>query len=107
MNAMDGKVVARLPIGEGCDGVAFDTRNKIIFTSNGQSGTITAVRENNADSYSVLGNYTSKRGARTITIDEKTGVLYLPTADFDATNTQNGRPRMVPGSFQVLVVQKQ
>ena len=89
MNAVDGKVVTRLPIGEGCDGVAFDTRNKIIFTSNGQSGTITAVKENNADSYSVLGNYTSKRGARTITIDEKTGVLYLPTADFDAANTQN------------------
>jgi len=107
VNAEDGKVISKVPIGEGCDGVAFDVKNKIVFTSNGQSGTITAIKENNADSYSVLGNYTSKRGARTITIDEKTGVLYLPTADFDATNTQNGRPRMVPGSFQVLVVQKE
>jgi YVTN family beta-propeller protein len=107
MNAENGNVINKLTIGDGCDGVAFDPRNKIIFTSNGQSGTITAIKENSADNYAVLGNYTSKRGARTITIDEKTGVLYLPTADFDATNTQNGRPRMVPGSFQVLVVQKQ
>jgi len=54
----------------------------------------------------VLGNYTSKRGARTIAIDEKTGTLYLPTADFDATNLQNGRPKMIAGSFQVLVMQR-
>jgi len=107
MNAENGTVVNKLPIGEGCDGVAFDANHKIIFTSNGQSGTITAIKENGADDYTVLGNYTSKRGARTITMDEKTGALYLPTADFDASNTQNGRPRMIPGSFQVLVMQKQ
>lgn len=107
VNAENGKVVDKLPINEGCDGVAFDEKNKVIFTSNGQSGTITAIKESSGDKYAVLGNYTSKRGARTITIDEKTGTLYLPTADFDATNTQNGRPRMIPGTFQVLVVQKQ
>jgi YVTN family beta-propeller protein len=106
MNADNGKVVDKLPIGDGCDGVAFDAKNKIIFTSNGQSGTITAIKEVSADKFSVVGNYTSKRGARTITIDEKTGILYLPTADFDAANTQGGRPKMIPGSFQILVVQK-
>jgi YVTN family beta-propeller protein len=105
MNAENGNVVDKLAIGQGCDGVAFDPKNRIIFTSNGQSGTITAIKEINADQYSVLGNYTTKRGARTITIDEKTGTLFLPTADFDATNTQNGRPKMIPGTFQVLVVQ--
>jgi YVTN family beta-propeller protein len=105
MNAENGNVVDKLSIGQGCDGVAFDSKNKIIFTSNGQSGTITAIKEINADQYSVLGNYTSKRGARTITIDENTGTLFLPTADFEATTTQNGRPRMVPGTFQILVVQ--
>ena len=107
VNAENGKVVQKVPIGDGCDGVAFDTKNKIVFTSNGESGTVTAIKETSADKYTILGNYTSKRGARTLTIDEKTGILYLPTADFEATNTQNGRPKMIPGSFQVLVVQKQ
>jgi hypothetical protein len=43
-----------------------------------------------------LGNYATKRGARTITINADTGTLYLPTADFDPTKTNaNGRPMMV------------
>jgi len=105
VNAETGAVVTTLPIGDGCDGAAFDTKNKIIFTSNGE-GTITAIKENNADSFSVLGNYPTKRGARTITINATTGTLYLPTADFDPIKTNpNGRPMMVPGTFQVLVVQ--
>jgi len=107
VNADNGKVVDKPAIGDGCDGIAFDEKNKIIFTSNGQSGTITAIKEISADKYSVLGNYASKRGARTITIDQATGTIYLPTADFDANNSQNGVPKIIPNSFQVLVVQKQ
>jgi YVTN family beta-propeller protein len=105
VNADNGTVVNKLAIGEGCDGVAFDSKDKIIFTSNGQSGTITAIKEDGADTYSVLGNYATRRGARTIAIDQKTGTLFLPTADFDLNNMQNGRPRMIPGTFQILVVQ--
>lgn len=104
MNAENGGVIAKIPIGQGCDGVAFDAKHHLIYTSNGQSGTITAIREEGPDTYSVLGNYPTKRGARTITIDEKTGRLFLPAADLDTTNMVNGRPRMIPGSFQVLVV---
>jgi YVTN family beta-propeller protein len=107
MNAENGTVIDKLPIGEGCDGVAFDPKNKVVYTSNGRSGTITAVKENGPDKYAVVGNYPTKRGARTITIDEKTGSLFLPTAEFDANNVQNGRPQMIPGTFQVLVVQQQ
>lgn len=106
MNATNGKVIDKLPIGEGCDGVAFDLKNKIVFSANGGSATITAIKENGADKFSVLGNYPTKRGARTITIDEKNKTLFLPTADFDMKNKQaNGRPKMIPGSFQVIVVQ--
>jgi len=105
VNADNGAVVLTLPIGDGCDGVAFDSKNKIIYTSNGE-GTITAVKEKDGDKFLSLGNFTTKRGARTITIDEKSETLFLPTADFDPTKTgQNGRPMMIPGTFQVLVVQ--
>src|SRR5436190_6430422 len=105
LNAETGALVLTLPIGDGCDGAAFDSKNKIVFTSNGE-GTLTAVKENGADKFSVLGNYPTKRGARTITIDEKNATLFLPTADFDPTKTNsNGRPMMIPGTFQVLVVQ--
>jgi DNA-binding beta-propeller fold protein YncE len=105
LNAENGSIVDKITIGEGCDGTAFDPKNKIIFTSNGE-GNISAIKEVSADKFSLLGNYPTKRGARTITINDKTGTLYLPTAEFDPTKTgQNGRPMMVPGTFQVIVVQ--
>jgi YVTN family beta-propeller protein len=105
LNTENGKVVTKLPIGEGCDGVAFDPATKTIYTANGE-GTITAIKETDGNNFSVEDNYTTKRGARTITIDPQTHTLFLPTADFDDTKKNaNGRPMMIPGSFQVLVVQ--
>ena len=105
LNAENGSIVDKIAIGDGCDGVAFDSKKKIIYTSNGE-GNLSVIKELSADKYSSLGNFPTKRGARTITINENTGTLYLPTAEFDATKTgANGRPMMIPGTFQVLVVQ--
>jgi YVTN family beta-propeller protein len=102
LNAVTGDVVAKLPIGDGCDGVAFDERHKIIFTSNGE-GTVTAIKESAPDKFSVMGNYATKRGARTLTIDQENGRLFLPTADLEPA-VAGSRPKMIPGTFQVLVV---
>jgi DNA-binding beta-propeller fold protein YncE len=105
LNAENGNLVTTLPIDSGCDGVAFNIEKKIIYTSNGE-GTITAVQEKDANNFSLLGNYPTKRGARTITLDQKTGTLFLPTAEFDPNKTNsNRRPMMIPGTFQVLVMQ--
>ena len=104
LNADDGTIVKTITIGGGCDGVAFSNLHRIIFTSNGE-GTLTAIQENSNDSYTVLGNYKTQRGARTIALDEKTTTIYLPTADFDPiAKAANGRALIVPGSFKVLVV---
>jgi YVTN family beta-propeller protein len=108
-DASAGKVISKLPIGDGCDGVAFDPATKNIFTSNGGEGTVTVIHENGANSYKILGNHITKQGARTIALDEQTHRLYLPTAEFEplAKNApKNERPKMIPGSFQVLVVEK-
>ncbi|HUS03126.1 MAG TPA: YncE family protein, partial [Chitinophagaceae bacterium] len=105
MNADNGKIIDKLPIGDGCDGIAFDTGSKTIFTSNGE-GNITIVKENSANDFKVKGKIATKRGARTMILDEGTHTLYLPTAEFEAPdpNTPNARRKIVPGSFQVLVV---
>ena len=106
MNATNGSIVDMLKIGDGCDGVAFDPGTKNIFTSNGE-GTITVIHEDNADKFTVVEDIATKRGARTITLDKASHLLYLPTADFEAQDpTVKGRPKMKPGSFQVLVVGK-
>lgn len=97
-----GKVVSKLPIGDGCDGVAFDNTLKTIYASNGE-GTLTIIKQLGADKFSVIANLPTKRGARTIGLDEKTHKLYLPTAEFRPA-AGGERPPMVPGTFQVLVV---
>lgn len=102
MDAGTGKVVAHLPIGDGCDGLVFDVKRKEAIASCG-AGVITVVKEDGPDKFTVVGNFDTKRGARTITIDEKDGTLFLPTAEFGEA-AKGTRPPMVPGSFQVLVV---
>jgi YVTN family beta-propeller protein len=105
VNALDGKVIATFPIGDGCDGAAFDPKTKDIFTSNGD-GTMSVFNEKSANNIEMVAAVTTKRGARTITIDPSTHLLYLPTAEFEKPdpNTPNGRPKMIPGTFQVLVI---
>ena len=106
MDATNGKVITSLPIGDGCDGVAFDADSKNIYTSNGE-GTMTVIHEDNANKFTVLENIATKRGARTITLDKNSHLIYMPTADFEAQEPgQKGRPKMKPGTFQVLVVGK-
>jgi len=97
-----GKVVSQVPIGDGCDGVAFDNMLKTIYSSNGD-GTLTIIKEVSDGKFTVTANLPTKRGARTIGLDESTHRVYLPTADFKPA-AGGERPPMVPGTFQVLVV---
>ena len=109
VDASTGKIIQTVPIGDGCDGVAFDAKKKMIFSSNGE-GTITAVKEESTKKFSVAQTVTTQKGARTITINPTTGQLYLSTAEFGAKpepTTENPKPRpsLTPNSFTVLVVE--
>jgi len=103
-----GKSVASVPIGEGPDGAAFDPQRQLVFSSNGESGTLTVVHEDSADRYSVLANVPTQKSARTMALDPG-GDVYLSAAQFgprpkpDAFNP-HARPPLVPGSFTILVV---
>jgi DNA-binding beta-propeller fold protein YncE len=99
-----GKVVTTLPIGDGCDGVAFDPATKRAFSSNGADGTITVVQEENKDSFKVVETVATQKGARTITIDKTTHHLYLSTAEFGEPKAGERRPPMKPATFVVLDV---
>ena len=106
MDAANGKIINKIPIGAGCDGIAFDEKSKLIFTSNGGDGTVTVIKEQTGNKYKVLGNIATKKGARTITMDSKTQTLFLPTAEFEPVDPKDpkARRKTVPGTFQVLVI---
>ena len=108
VDAETGKVVSTIKIGKNVDGVAFDPVLKRIYTSNGE-GTMTVIQQKNADSYSVLENFPTQKGARTIAINSKTHKIYLPTAEYNPApkpSNENPKPRAIikPGSFKVLEV---
>ena len=104
VNAENGNVVAQLPIGGGCDGVVFDKKKKTIYTSNGE-GTLSIIYEKSPDTFQSKGSIITKKGARTIALDNKTHLLYLPTAEFELQPAESkGRPKMIPGTFQILMI---
>lgn len=105
MDANSGRIVDKLSIGDGCDGVAFDNVLKYAFASCGD-GTLAIIRELSADQFKVIGNVATKRSARTLAVDEKTHEVFLPAAEFEKAVNEKERPKMIPGTFGVIVVKK-
>ncbi len=81
MDAANGRVLATLPIGGGVDANAFDPGTGLAFSSNGE-GTLTVVREDSPQKFTVLENVVTQRGARTMALDLKTHNVFLATAQF-------------------------
>ena len=104
MDANNGKVISKVPIGDGTDGIGFDEQNKMIYTSNGV-GNMTAVKEESPNEYKVVQTIQTKPRARTMTMDQKSHAMFLPTAEFEKSTDPKARTKMIPGSFQVLVVE--
>jgi YVTN family beta-propeller protein len=100
-----GKVLASPAIGAGSDGVSFDPSTGYAVSSNGD-GTLTVVEEKGGK-WDVVENVATQRGARTITLDDKTHNFYLPVADPAPAPPGGGRGRgFVADSFRVIVVGK-
>ena len=79
MDAITGKIVAKVSIGDGCDGVAFDNHLKDIFASCGE-GTLTVIHESAPSAFNVVASVATKRSARTLALDEKDHKIFLPAA---------------------------
>jgi DNA-binding beta-propeller fold protein YncE len=101
IDAISGKVVAALPIGDRVDGVAFDTNLKRVYSANGD-GTMTVVGEVNG-TYKVIETVPTQKGARTIAVDSKTHHIYLPTADLGEAE-KGKRPPVKANSFVILEI---
>ncbi len=91
LDADSGKVITTLPIGDHVDATAFDVDSGLIFNSNGE-GTITVIRQESPDQYSVVETVKTLPRARTMALDSKTHQLFLSTTE--------------AGQFEVLVVGK-
>jgi WD40 repeat protein len=87
-----GKVVATIKNGDGVDALGFDPSEKLIYIPAGRDSSVTVVRANAPDSYTVLATLTTMRGAKTITVDPMKHVAYLFQPEYGPA------PAPAPGS---------
>jgi DNA-binding beta-propeller fold protein YncE len=115
VNSEDGSVVASVAIGVGTDADRFDPRSGLIFSSNGFDGTLSVIREVNANSFVPVATVKTALSARTMEIDPESGRVYLVAAHttreamehFMARwRSTHHRPRtspFTPGSLELLI----
>lgn len=84
VNADTGAVVATLPIGQGTDAAAFDPTRKLVFSSNGMDGTLSVIREVDANTFVPAGTIKTALSARTMSVDPVSGRVFLVAADTNA-----------------------
>ncbi len=102
VSAPDGRQIAKLPIGKGADGAAYDPIRHMALVPGGRDGTLTVIRLGPRPA--IVGTISTAVSARTIAVDPSTGRAYLPSATLAAASATGERPKPVPGSFRVLVV---
>ena len=115
LNAKDGKILTTLPLAGGSDGAVFNPDTMEAFSTHG-NGTMTIVKENSPTSFAVEQNLNTMNGARTVTLDSKTGHLFAmaqengpapaPTTPPAPGGRGPGRGPVIPGSFTILMIGK-
>lgn len=116
VSAKDGKILEVLPLAGASDGAVFNPKTMEAFSSHG-NGTLTIVKENSPTSFAVEQNLNTMSGAKTLTLDSKTGRIVLIAAEYEPPPANAPPPpqkkggrgffrRMVPDSFTILAVAK-
>ncbi len=78
-----GKVVASYPIGDKADASVFDNSSRIAFTSTGD-GHIYGFHQDSADSYTPMPVIDTVAGSKTMAMDQKTRMLFVPVREKDS-----------------------
>lgn len=112
VNADSGAIVASLPIGRGSDAAAFDPMRKLIFSSNGADGTLSILREVDADHFEVAATIKTRLSGRTMGLDPDSGRVFIAAGQPDEAKMaayqaarvagKGGRMPLVPGSLTLL-----
>jgi hypothetical protein len=113
LNATNGNVITSLPTGTGVDTVAFNPATMEAISAEG-GGSMTFIKENSPTNFVLEQTLPTMAGAKTLTLDTKTGHLITMTAEYgppaaNAPPGPAGRPPrgpMIPGSFSLLLVGK-
>jgi hypothetical protein len=105
VDSLSGETVATLPIGKWIDATVYDPVRRRVFACCGD-GTLTVVRQDSADSYTIDEVVQTELGVRTMAFDSATNIIYAPSAKLSPISPQDPHPhpRPIPGTFHILVL---
>jgi hypothetical protein len=103
-----GKVVATVPIGNGVDGAGYDPASGDAFASNA-SGTLTVIHQDTPDQYHIIENVPTPEGSRNMGLDPTNHRVFIVSAKFGPVpegTSGRRRPPVLPGSFTLMVIER-
>jgi DNA-binding beta-propeller fold protein YncE len=100
-----GKVVATLPIGSGVDGAGYDPGSGDAFAS-AADGALTVIHEDSPNSYRVVQTIKTPEGSRNMGLDPTTHRVFVVSAKFGPAPAGRGRPPVLPGTFALMVIER-
>ena len=109
LSAVDGRILTTLPLAGSSDGAVFNPATMEAFSSH-SNGTLTVVKETSPTTFAVVENLQTMPGARTLTLDTKTGNLFVMSVERGAAPpppADGGRPAQapaIPGSFTIVKI---
>jgi DNA-binding beta-propeller fold protein YncE len=101
-----GKVVATVPIGAGVDGAGYDPASGDAFASNA-NGTLTVIHQDSPDQYHVIQSVPTPEGSRNMGLDPTNHRIFVVSAKFGDAPAGSRRRPVLPGTFSLLVIERQ
>lgn len=109
LRATDGNIITTLPLAGASDGAAFNPATMEAFSSHG-NGTLTVIHETSPTSFEVVQNLETMPGARTLSLDTKTGHIFVmsvergPAPPAPPAGGRALQAPVIPGSFTILMI---
>jgi YVTN family beta-propeller protein len=104
-DADTGRQIAQIPVGVEPDAAIYDAERKLVLASN-CDGTLTVVKQESPDKYSVFQTLKTEKEARTMAFDPVTGRIYLPYEEVKPGSKPpdpGNLPEFTPGTFRLMI----
>jgi DNA-binding beta-propeller fold protein YncE len=106
LDAATGREIASLTIGGHPDSVEYDPDRHLAFIPTAEDGMLAVIALTGSADNTIVGAVPTEVGARTGAVDVKTGRIFLPTAQRDPPAAPGQRPKIKPGTFKILVLDR-
>jgi DNA-binding beta-propeller fold protein YncE len=107
VDAVSGQELSSTRTGKIPDAAIWDSARRLLFVPSFVDGSLTVISLPKSGKPAVIQKLATQVGTRTGALDPRTGRLYLPTSKLVPPKSEGDYPTPVPGTFEVLVIDRQ